>query len=55
MFSSKIVVELEVVENNNKWYMRGLDMLGEECWEELVDGEYGGISIEELEEIERGE
>ena len=38
---SDIVIELEIVESNGVWYVRGLNWNGEECWEEVEKGEYG--------------
>ena len=37
---SEIVIELEIVQHNGTWYRRGLDWRGQECWEELEEGEY---------------
>ncbi len=30
---SELVIELEVVKLNDKWYRKGLNMKGDECWE----------------------
>ena len=38
---SEIVVEIEVFEYNGIWYRRGLNWNGDECWEEVEEGEYG--------------
>lgn len=48
--SSELVVELEVVKSNGKWYRKGLDMKGDECWEECEDDEemYGDNWIDEV-------
>jgi hypothetical protein len=42
---SEVVVELEVVKVKGVWYRRGLDMRGNEVWEEVEVSEY----VDELE------
>ena len=36
---SEIVVELEIIEKEGRWYRKGLDMKGDECWEEMKEEE----------------
>lgn len=46
---SEIVIELDVFKRGGVWYRRGLDMRGNECWEEMEDWEevYSDNWIEE--------
>ena len=55
---NRLVVELSVEKCNGKWYRKGLDMKGEECWElcEEVNEVYGDDWIDEvIEEVNRKE
>lgn len=33
----EVVVELEIIKKEGRWYRKGLNMKGEECWEEMVE------------------
>ena len=47
---SRLVIELSVDKVNGKWVRKGLDMKGEECWEECeeVNEVYGDDWIDEV-------
>ena len=56
---SNLVIELRVEKGSDgKWYRKGLDMKGDECWEECDDGseEYGDDWLEDvIREVRGGE
>lgn len=57
VYGSKIVVELEIINYEGKWYRKGLCSDGSECWEELesIDEEYSSDWISSvIKEVENG-
>ena len=49
---SRIVVDLDIIKKNGVWYIKGLDMKGEEVWEEVKNGEYDDGMLERLSDDE---